>query len=136
VTEDPAPVPDEEEPEAEIEWHPVARWPQAARVIMTDIDQIRAVIEQMQGSADDSACQVFTDFLDHVLLARRRELAITILGEHGIEIPEPGALQTPQERMSAGLKHMADEVRKRRDIVPEKQPPTERSRRHLPEMKT
>lgn len=136
MTEEPQAAPEPDEPEPEIEWHPVARWPQAARVIMTDIGQIREVIELMQGSADDSACQIFTDFMEHVLLARRRELAITILGEHDVEIPEPGTLQTPQERMSAGLAHMAEEVRKRRDIVPEKQPPVERARRHLPDMKT
>ena len=135
MTEEPQ-VPDEAEPEPEIEWHPVARWPQAARTLMTDIGQIGDVIELMQGSADDSACKVFVDFLEHVLLARRRELAITMLGEHEIGIPEPGEIQTPQERMSAGLKHMAEEVRKRRDIVPDKQPPVERARRHLPDMKT
>lgn len=133
MTEDQAPG---EEPEAEIEWRPVARWPQAAKAIMTDIGQIRDVIDLMTGSGDDSACVTFVDFLERVMLARRQELAMTILREHEIELPEPGTLQTPQERMSAGLKHMADEVRKRRDIVPDHQPATDRARRHLPEMKT
>ena len=135
MTEEPVPAEPEDEPE--IEWHPVARWPQGAKVIMTDIGQIRDALDLMAGSADDSACQVFTDFLERALLARRQELAMLMLAEHGIEVPEPGELQTPQQRMSAGLQHIADEVRKRRpDIHPDKQPPTERARRHLPEMKT
>jgi hypothetical protein len=127
----------EEPDEPEIDWKPVATWPARAQTIMMDIEAIQQAVELMAGSADDSACQVLTDFLASVLLARRRELAVTVLTDHGIEVPEPGTLQTPQQRMSSGLQHLADEVRARRpDIHPDKQPPTERSRRHLPDMKT
>lgn len=119
--------PDEE---PEIEWRTVASWPVKGRNIMEDIEAIQRVLALMQGAADDAACQVFTDFLTLALLHRRQELALMILDHHGIEAPEPGAMQTPQERMSAGLKHIADEVRKARpDLVPEQQPFTDRRRR-------
>jgi hypothetical protein len=136
MAEDPQAAAEPAEPEEpEIEWHPVASWPARAQTIMMDIEAIEQAVQLMAGSADDSACQVFTDFMASVLLARRRELAVTVLTHHGIEVPEPGSLQTPQQRMSSGLAHMAEEVRKRRDIMPDRQPPTDRSRR-LPDMKT
>jgi hypothetical protein len=125
VTEEQAP---EEEPE--IEWIPVTKWPEAARALITDIEKILHVTELMTGAADDQACQVFADFLSTVLLHRRRELAMVMLERHGVALPEPGTMQTPQERMSAGLQHIADEVRRRRpDLVPEHQPFTERKPR-------
>lgn len=128
MTEEPLSPEEPEEPE--IEWRTVASWPVKARNIMEDIEAIQRTIALMSGSADDAACQVFTDFLTLALLARRRELSMMILDHHGIEPPEPGAMQTPQERMSAGLKHIADEVRKNRpDIVPEQQPFTDRRSR-------
>jgi hypothetical protein len=133
MTEQPEQPAEPEEPE--IEWVPVATWPADARAIVTDIEKIMHVAEIMAGAADDPACQVFTDFLGTVLLHRRRELAMIILDKHGVALPEPGSVQTPQQRMSAGLAHIADEVRKRRpDLVPEHQPPTERARRRLPDM--
>jgi hypothetical protein len=121
--------------EPEVEWTPVVRWPEQARSAITDIEKIRHIIELMAGTADDQACQVFTDFLHAALLGRQRELALAILGKHGIELPEPGTMQTPQQRMSAGLAHIADEIRSRRpDLVPEHQPFTDRAgaRRHPP----
>jgi hypothetical protein len=121
----------EETPEEpEVEWRTVATWPVRARNIMEDIEGIQRILALMVGSADDTACQVFTDFLNLALLARRRELAMLILDYHQIEAPEPGTMQTPQERMSAGLKHIADEVRKNRpDIIPPEQPFTDRRSR-------
>jgi hypothetical protein len=127
MTEDALPESPEEEPE--VEWVPVATWPADARSIITDIEKILHVTELMAGAADDLACQVFTDFLSTALLHRRRELAMIMLARHGIGLPEPGTLQTPQQRMSAGLQHIADEVRKARpDLVPGEQPFTERRR--------
>jgi hypothetical protein len=131
MMEDPAidtPPPGYEEPE--VEWIPVVKWPEQARAIITDIEKILHIAELMTGAADDMSCQVFTDFLNTVLLHRRRELALVMLERHGVELPEPGTMPTPQERMSAGLKHIADEVRKNRpDLVPEHQPFTERKGR-------
>jgi hypothetical protein len=125
----------EEEPE--VEWIPVVKWPAEARELVTDIEKIRHVMDQMAGTADDLACQVLVNFLQAALLARQRELALTVLGKHGVELPEPGSVPTPQERMSAMLAHIGDEVRQRRpDLVPDKQPPTDRARHHLPDMKT
>jgi hypothetical protein len=116
--------------EPEIEWRTVASWPVKARNIMEDIEAILRVTDLMTGAADDAACQVFTDFLAAALLARRRELALMILDYHAIEPPDQGDVQTPQQRMSEGLKHIADEVRKNRpDIVPDQQPFTGRARR-------
>jgi hypothetical protein len=124
-----------EQEEPEVEWIPVVRWPEGARAAVTDIEKILHVLDLMTGAADDMACQVFTDFLQTVLLHRRQELAMIMLDRHGVALPEPGSVQTPQQRMSAGLAHIADEVRKRRpDLVPEHQPPTERARRRLPDM--
>jgi hypothetical protein len=126
MTEDVLPEPDDE---PEVEWVPVATWPADARAIITDIEKILHVAELMTGAADDLACQVFTDFLSTVLLHRRRELAMIMLARHGVELPEPGTLQTPQQRMSAGLAHIAEEVRKHRpDIIPSEQPFTDRKR--------
>jgi hypothetical protein len=126
MMEDPA-LEQPEEPE--VEWQPVVKWPAEAREIVTDIEKIRHVIDQMAGTADDLACQVLVNFLSDVLIARQRELALIILGRHGIELPEPGSMQTPQQRMSAGLAHIAEEVRKNRpDLVPQEQPFTERRR--------
>ena len=119
--------------ETEVEWIPVVRWPEEARSLTADIEKIKHVLAQMDGTADDLACQVFVNFLRAVLLGRQQELALTILTRHGIELPEPGTMQTPQQRMSAGLAHIADEVRKNRpDLVPENQPYTDRSKRQPP----
>ena len=122
------------QPEAdEIEWIPVVRWPEEARSLVADIEKVKYVLAQMDGTADDLACQVFVNFLRAVLLGRQQELALTMLTRHGIELPEPGTMQTPQERMSAGLAHIADEVRKSRpDLVPEHQPFTARSKGQPP----
>ena len=125
MTEEP-----QDQAEPEVEWIPVVRWPEEARSLVADIEKVKHVLAQMDGTADDLACQVFVNFLRAVLLGRQQELALTMLTRHGIELPEPGTLQTPQQRMSAGLAHIADEVRKNRpDLVPSEQPFTERKRR-------
>jgi len=124
-----------EQPEApggepEFDWIPVASWPARAHGLLADIKAITDVLDTMSGSGDDTACQVFTDLLRTAQLAERRELALLVLAEHDVEMPEPGTVQTPQERMSAMMRHVADEVRQRRaDIVPDKQPFTDRGRR-------
>ena len=124
--------PETPETDPEIEWTPVSRWPARALGLMKDIEAISRAIDLMSGSGDDTACQVFTDLLRTAQLGERRELAMLVLAEHGVDLPEPGAVQTPQQRMSSTLKHVADEVRSRRaDIVPEKQPFTDRGR-HRP----
>jgi hypothetical protein len=116
--------------EPEVEWHPVASWPVRSRQIVDDIEAILRVVALMTGAADDAACQVFIDFLNVALLHRRRELSLMVLAYHHVDAPEQGDIQTPQQRMSAGLAHIADEVRKRRpDLVPERQPFTERRTR-------
>lgn len=123
---------DTEVREPEFDWHEVASWPARALDLMRDIEAITRAIEAMSGSGDDMACQVFTDLLRTAQLAERRELSMLILDLHGVGLPEPGTVQTPQERMSAMMRHVADEVRQRRaDIVPERQPFTDRGR-HRP----
>lgn len=116
--------------EPELDWQRVSSWPARAFDLMRDIEGINEALELMKGAGDDMACQVFTDLLRTAQLAERRELAMIVLDAHGVVLPEPGTVQTPQERMSAMMKHVADEVRQRRaDIVPEKQPFTDRGRR-------
>lgn len=128
--------PPDAEAEPEFDWHEVTGWPARARDLMEDIGEINRVLELMTGSGDDLACQVFTDLLRTAQLAERRELAMIVLDLHKVGLPEPGTVQTPQERMSAMMRHVADEVRKNRpDIVPERQPFTDRGR-HRPGDKT
>lgn len=121
----------------EIDWQPVVGWPSRARVLMKDIEDVKQVLVLLEGTADSQVCQVFTDFLRTVLTAEQEELSLLILTAHDVEVPEPGTMTTPQERMSAQLRHVADEVRKRRDIRPEdvgmRQPPVSRARR-MPSM--
>jgi hypothetical protein len=124
------------ETEPEFDWYEVAGWGARAQDLITDIEAIGHVLELMTGSGDDTACQVFVDLLRTAQLAERRELAMLVLARHGVDLPEPGTTQTPQERMSAMMSHVADEVRKRRDIVPEHQPFTDRGRRRPGEPKT
>lgn len=123
---------DQERGEPEFDWTPVGNWPSRAYDLMRDIEAITRAIEAMSGAGDDVACQVFTDLLRTAQLAERRELAMLILSVHGVQLPEPGTVKTPQERMSAMMQHVADEVRRKRaDIIPEKQPFTDRGR-HRP----
>lgn len=117
--------------EPEFDWHQVSGWPSRAFDLMRDIEAIGKTIELMTGSGDDTACQVFTDLLRTVQLAERRELSMIILDLHHVSLPDPGTVQTPQQRMSAMMSHVAEEVRKRRDIVPPSQPFTDRGR-HRP----
>jgi hypothetical protein len=118
--------------EPEFDWHPYVDWPARAYDLIADIEGLARVIELMKGAADDQACQVFVDLLRTVHLAERRELALIILELHGVALPEPGSVKTPQERMSAMMQHVADEVRRKRaDIIPERQPFTDRGR-HRP----
>lgn len=110
----------------EVDWIPVKRWDSRAGELAADITAINGIIALMEGTADIHVCQVFIAFLQAAKLTAQQDLAMAVLGAHDVEIPDPGAMQTPQERLSAQLKHVADEVRQRRDLVPDKQPFTER----------
>lgn len=134
MTEQPGAEPGPQE-EPEIDWRHVVSWPSLAHELMKDIEGIRGALALMEGTADDQACQVFADFLRTALTAQQQRLALLILELHGVDLPEPGTMPTPQERMSAQLRHVADEVRKRRaDIIPPEQPYTERRRGRHPGM--
>lgn len=124
MTEQP---PDELYEDPEIEWRRVAEWPAESLMLRKDIAQIIEVLDLLDGAADDAACHVAVDFLREALLTRRRELASLILIIHGIDIPEPGDVKTPQERMSEQLRRARDMVAQRRaDIRPPDQPFTDR----------
>jgi hypothetical protein len=117
----------EEEPE--IEWQPVSKWPPRAAVLIKDIEAIGHVISLMEGTADQQTPQVFIEFLRAGRLAEQQELALLVLDAHEVRLPDPETMVTPQQQMSNQLKNLADTVRQRRaDIVPEKQPYTEKRR--------
>jgi hypothetical protein len=127
LTEEPEASADAEEPE--IEWRMVATWPSRAAVLMKDIEAIGHVITLMDGTADQQTPQVFIEFLRAVRLAEQQELALIVLDIHEVTLPDPETMVTPQQQMSNQLKNLADTVRQRRaDIVPEKQPYTEKRR--------
>jgi hypothetical protein len=135
VSEEPAA--EEREDEPEFTWVPTSRWPAEMSALRRDIEEADQVIPLLEGAADDLACHTALDFVKAMRFAGKAELAMRLLELHGVPLPDSGDFQTPQQKMSEGLKRTADVIRANRpDIKPEdmgmRQPPSSRARREPP----
>jgi hypothetical protein len=88
----------EEEPRIEAEWIPVSDWPEDARAIIEDIEQIQRVLTRMRGGPSLAQHEGYLramQILDAALIGRRLELSAIIIGMHGgDQLSPPGTVGT------------------------------------------